>query len=159
MSAHPNLGFDWPVATGELESTRWAFADLLARKAADILQPDATVVGGVGEWLRVAHMAAAFDIPIAPHYNWDIHTQLVASIPNGLFIEYFVRGSDVSVINLQRRSSRYYQRPDQDYVRGLIEEFRVSLGHVKAAEGGGRSWRRQQAGHNDECFAGCEAAE
>ena len=90
---------DWPVATGELEATRWAFADLLERRAADILQPDATVVGGVGEWLKVAHMAAAFDIPIAPHYNWDIHTQLVASIPNGLFIEYFVRGSDVKVFD------------------------------------------------------------
>ena len=87
------------MATGELESTRWAFADLLERKAADILQPDATVVGGVGEWLHVAHMAAAFDVPIAPHYNWDIHTQLVASIPNGLFIEYFVRGSDVKVFD------------------------------------------------------------
>jgi D-arabinonate dehydratase len=91
------IGF--PVATGELEATRWAFAELLERKAAGILQPDATVVGGVGEWLRVAHMAAAFDIPIAPHYNWDIHTQLVASIPNGIFIEYFVRGSDVKVFD------------------------------------------------------------
>ncbi len=90
---------DIPVATGELESTRWAFAELLARQAADILQPDATVVGGVGEWLKVAHMAAAFDVPIAPHYNWDIHTQLVASIPNGLFVEYFVRGSDVKVFD------------------------------------------------------------
>jgi len=54
----------------------------------------AAVVGGIGEWLKVAHMAAAFDVPIAPHYNWDIHTQLVAGIPNGLFIEYFVRMSD-----------------------------------------------------------------
>ncbi|MGH9718793.1 MAG: mandelate racemase/muconate lactonizing enzyme family protein [Bryobacteraceae bacterium] len=90
---------DWPVATGELESTRWAFAELLDRKAADILQPDVTVVGGVGEWLKVAHMAAAFDVPIAPHYNWDLHTQLVATIPNGLFIEYFVRGSDVKVFD------------------------------------------------------------
>src|SRR5260370_21268298 len=64
---------DWPVATGELESTRWAFADLLERKAADILQPDATVAGGVGEWLKVAHMAAAFDVPIAPHYKGSGH--------------------------------------------------------------------------------------
>jgi D-arabinonate dehydratase len=90
---------DTPVATGELEATRWAFADLLERRAADILQPDATVVGGVGEWLKVAHMAAAFDIPIAPHYNWDIHTQLQATIPNALFIEYFMRGSDVKVFD------------------------------------------------------------
>ena len=90
---------DTPVATGELEATRWAFADLLERRAADILQPDATVVGGVGEWLKVAHMAAAFDIPIAPHYNWDIHTQLSATIPNSLFIEYFVRETGVKVFD------------------------------------------------------------
>ena len=90
---------DTPVATGELEATRWAFADLIERRAADILQPDATVVGGVGEWLKVAHMAAGFDIPIAPHYNWDIHTQLQATVPNGLFIEYFVRGSAVKVFD------------------------------------------------------------
>lgn len=90
---------DTPVATGELEATRWAFADLLERKAADILQPDATVCGGVGEWLKIAHMAAALDVPIAPHYNWDIHTQLNATIPNALFVEYFVRGSDVKVFD------------------------------------------------------------
>src|SRR5258708_27571881 len=50
---------DWPVATGELEATRWAFADLLERRAADILQPDATVVGGIGQGLKVAPNAAA----------------------------------------------------------------------------------------------------
>jgi D-arabinonate dehydratase len=90
---------DTPVATGELEATRWAFADLAERRAADILQPDVTVVGGVGEWLHVAHMAAAFDIPVAPHYNWDFHTQLLATIPNGLFIEYFVRESGVKMFD------------------------------------------------------------
>jgi D-arabinonate dehydratase len=90
---------DIPVATGELEATRWAFADLLERGAADILQPDATVCGGVTEWLRIAHMAAAFDIPVAPHYNWDVHTQLLACVPNGLFIEYFVRSSGVKVFD------------------------------------------------------------
>jgi len=91
---------DTPVATGELEATRWAFAELLTRRAADILQPDATVVGGVSEWMKVAHMAASFDIPIAPHYNWDIHTQLQACIPNGLFIEYFVKSSKVKMFDV-----------------------------------------------------------
>jgi D-arabinonate dehydratase len=90
---------DTPVATGELEATRWAFAQLVTQGAADILQPDATVVGGVSEWLKVAHMAAAHDIPIAPHYNWDIHTQLCAAIPNCIFIEYFVRESGVKMFD------------------------------------------------------------
>lgn len=90
---------DTPVATGELEATRWAFADLLTRGAADILQPDATVCGGVSEWLKIAHMAAAFDVPLAPHYHWDVHTHLLATVPNGLFIEYFVRDSGVKVFD------------------------------------------------------------
>jgi D-arabinonate dehydratase len=109
---------DTPVATGELESTRWAFAELLERRAADILQPDATVVGGIGEWLKVAHMAAAFDVPIAPHYNWDIHTQLVATIPNGLFIEYFVRGSDVKVFDEVLANPIY---PTEGYIAPRVE--------------------------------------
>jgi D-arabinonate dehydratase len=88
-----------PVATGELEATRWAFAQLLDQRAADILQPDATVVGGVGEWLKVAHLAAAHDIPIAPHYNWDVHTQLCATIPNCLFVEYFIAASGVKMFD------------------------------------------------------------
>src|SRR5262249_23713966 len=41
------------VATGELHQTRWEFAQLIERRAADVLQPDAGVVGGVTEWLRV----------------------------------------------------------------------------------------------------------
>ena len=115
---------DTPVATGELEATRWAFADLIERRAADILQPDATVVGGVGEWLKVAHTAASFDIPVAPHYNWDIHTQLLATVPNGLFIEYFVRGSDVKVFDAVLKNPIYpeagYISPRTDPGFGLV---------------------------------------
>ncbi len=81
------------------QSTRWAFAQLLETGAAGILQPDVTVVGGVSEWLKVAHMAAAFDVPVAPHYNWDFHTQLCASSPNAIFVEYFLAGSGVKMFD------------------------------------------------------------
>ena len=126
---------DTPVATGELEATRWAFADLLERKAADILQPDATVCGGVGEWLKIAHMAAAVDVPIAPHYNWDIHTQLNATIPNALFVEYFVRGSDVKVFDAVLANPIYpangYIAPrtepgfGMEFIPEKLKEFRI----------------------------------
>lgn len=88
-----------PVATGELEATRWAFAELVERRAASILQPDATVCGGASEWLKIAHFAAALDIPIAPHYHWDYHTQLCATVPNAIFIEYFVAESGVKMFD------------------------------------------------------------
>jgi D-arabinonate dehydratase len=124
-----------PVATGELEATRWAFAELVERRAADILQPDATVCGGVGEWLKIAHMAAALDIPVAPHYNWDIHTQLNAAIPNALFVEYFVRGSDVKVFDEVLENPIYpvdgYIEPRREPGFGLrfrsdkLEQYRI----------------------------------
>lgn len=90
---------DTPVATGELEATRWAFAQLVEQKAADILQPDATVCGGVTEWMKIAHYAAALDVPVAPHYNWDFHTQLCAAIPNCVYVEYFLAGSGVKMFD------------------------------------------------------------
>jgi D-arabinonate dehydratase len=127
---------DTPVATGELESTRWAFADLIERGAADIVQPDATVVGGVGEWMKVAHMAASFDIPVAPHYNWDIHSQLVAAIPNGIFVEYFMRESGVKMfddlLEAPLHAEEGYLTPRQEPGFGIrfrpekVAEFRIA---------------------------------
>src|SRR5262249_42010565 len=67
-----------PVATGEIHQTRWDFRDLIERKSAAILQPDAGVLGGVSEWLKVAHAAATFDLPVAPHWHADLHIHLAA---------------------------------------------------------------------------------
>ncbi|MFB6106639.1 MAG: mandelate racemase/muconate lactonizing enzyme family protein [Halobacteriaceae archaeon] len=94
-----NAALDYPVAAGELEFNRYGFADLLRENAVEIVQPDATVVGGVTEWLKVAHLAAAHDIPVAPHYNWDLHVQLLGAIENGLWAEYFYRDSDVKAFD------------------------------------------------------------
>ncbi|MEX2555420.1 MAG: mandelate racemase/muconate lactonizing enzyme family protein, partial [Actinomycetota bacterium] len=94
-SAAVAAALDLPVATGEHEATRWGFRDLLDRKAADIVQPDATVCGGVTEWIRIAHMAAGWDVPVAPHWFANLHVHLVAAVPNGLTVEFFVLEEDV----------------------------------------------------------------
>lgn len=96
LSARIAEASDIPVATGEIESTVDAFEHLVRYRAADILQPDVTVVGGVGEFVRVAALAAAHGLPIAPHYFWDIHAHLVAACPNALFAEYFVHDDVVN---------------------------------------------------------------
>jgi len=90
-----NAALDYPVVAGELEFSRYGFAELLRENAVEIVQPDVTVVGGVTEFVKVAHTAATFDIPVAPHYNWDLHVQLLAAVENGLWAEYFYRDSDV----------------------------------------------------------------
>jgi D-arabinonate dehydratase len=91
--------FETPIATGEQECTRWGFRDLIEHRAADILQPDAAVVGGVTEWMKVAALASAYDLPIASHYFHDVHVHLMASIPNALTAEYFPLDLDVMVFD------------------------------------------------------------
>jgi D-arabinonate dehydratase len=94
-SAQVAAALDMPVATGEIEATRWGFRALLDARAADILQADATVAGGVTEWMKIAHMAAAWDTPVAPHWMANIHVHLLAAVPNGLTVEFFVLEEDV----------------------------------------------------------------
>lgn len=77
------------VATGEIHQTRWEFRDLIERGAADVLQPDAGVLGGVSEWLRVARTAETFGIPVAPHWHANVHAHLAAASPNCLAVEHF----------------------------------------------------------------------
>jgi L-alanine-DL-glutamate epimerase-like enolase superfamily enzyme len=78
-----------PIATGELEATRWGFAQLLDQHAAHILQPDACVAGGISEWRRIAALAAGRDIPVIPHWHANLHAQLAAATPNCTTVEYF----------------------------------------------------------------------
>ena len=72
-------GVSMPIAAGEFESEVGVFRDLLCAEAADILRADATVVGGVTGWLRVAAMATAFGVSIIAHYFPAIHGQLAAA--------------------------------------------------------------------------------
>lgn len=91
---------DMPVATGEIHSSRWDFRDLIQGRAADILQPDAAVIGGVSEWMKVAHAAATFGYPVAPHWNHDVHVHLAAAVANCLTVEWFDLEQDI--VNLDR---------------------------------------------------------
>ena len=84
-----------PIATGEIHQTRWDFARLISERAAHILQPDVGVVGGVSEFMRIAHTAESFDLPIAPHWHANVHAHLAAAVPGTLAIEHFELDKDI----------------------------------------------------------------
>jgi D-arabinonate dehydratase len=88
-----------PLATGEVEATRWAFKELMHRGAVDVVQPDATVCGGITEWLRIEAFASAWGVPVAPHYHWDLHVQLACASPQVSYLEKF-EGTDVKNFDL-----------------------------------------------------------
>jgi len=56
-----------PIATGERMFSRWDFKQLLQDGYVDIIQPDLSHAGGITECKKIASMAEAFDVGIAPH--------------------------------------------------------------------------------------------
>ena len=56
-----------PIAMGERLYSRWDFKALLASGAVDVIQPDLSHAGGLSECRRIAAMAEAYDIAVAPH--------------------------------------------------------------------------------------------
>jgi L-alanine-DL-glutamate epimerase-like enolase superfamily enzyme len=88
-----------PVATGEIEAGRWRFLELIEKEAAQILQPDAAVCGGITEYRRIAATAASHGITVCPHWFHDLHVHLAAASANARFVEFF---PDDQVLNFRR---------------------------------------------------------
>ena len=78
-----------PIAAGENEYTRYGFKELINRRCVDILQPDALITGGITEFMKVAALAQASDLDLAPHGAQEVHIHLVAAVPNGLILEFY----------------------------------------------------------------------
>lgn len=56
-----------PIATGERLHSRWEFKELLKHGGVDIIQPDVCHCGGITELKKIASMAEAYDVALAPH--------------------------------------------------------------------------------------------
>ncbi len=88
-----------PIATGERRHSRWAFKDLLENGSVDILQPDLCYAGGISECRRIAAMAEAYDVALAPHCPFGPISlaaclQLDACTPNAIIQEQIVHGGE-----------------------------------------------------------------
>lgn len=85
-------GTSIPVATGERLTTKWEFARVIENRAASIIQPDLGRSGGILETKKIAAMAEAFHIQVAPHcYCGPLvgaaNIQLAVTLPNFLILE------------------------------------------------------------------------
>jgi galactonate dehydratase len=84
-----------PVCVGERLHSRFMVRPILEKHAADILMPDVTRCGGIGEMKKIATMCEAFNVPIAPHNpNGPVSTiaaaHVMASVPNFFLQEFMV---------------------------------------------------------------------
>ena len=122
-----------PVAVGETERTRYQFKPWLVRRGADLLQPD---VGrtGISELVKIAHMAEAFDIPVAPHLSVGLgiciaaSIQVAAAIPNLAMLEFqppvFELANTLLEVPLVCRDGSY-ELPDGAGLGVAIDEARL----------------------------------
>lgn len=82
-----------PVATGEMLYTTFGFRELIEKHAADIIQPDVAICGGLMELKKIAAMAEAHYISVAPHNPLGpvataVNVHFAASTHNFLILEY-----------------------------------------------------------------------
>ena len=76
-----------PVAAGESLRTVYEFRQYIAGGALAFPQPDASNLGGITPWMKVAHLAEAFNLPVSSHGIHDIHAHTLAAVPNGSYLE------------------------------------------------------------------------
>ena len=81
------LGYRPNITAAGLRTGRSGLVGVLAPDIADPGFPP--VLGGVTEWMKVAAMAQAHDLDVAPHGSQDIHIHLVSAISNGLILEFY----------------------------------------------------------------------
>jgi L-alanine-DL-glutamate epimerase-like enolase superfamily enzyme len=78
-----------PLAAGQNEGLSYRFRDLLLHSAVDVLQPNVAIGGGFTQCLKVAGLAAAFNVPIANGGAWPFHNMhLHAGVAHGGLVEY-----------------------------------------------------------------------
>jgi len=77
-----------PIAVGESLYHPSHFREYLERRACSIVQVDCARIGGITPWLKVAHLAEAFNVAVCPHFLMELHVSLTAAVPNGAWVEY-----------------------------------------------------------------------
>ena len=82
---------DTPVAGGEYVYGPVPFRHMMEARSVDIVMVDLMRAGGITQWMKIAGMAEAFNLPIVSHLVPEMHVHLVAAVPNGLTVEYMPR--------------------------------------------------------------------
>lgn len=77
-----------PVCAGEYHYGIRPFRHMLEARSIDIVMIDLLRAGGITQWMKIAGMAEAFNVPVVSHLIPEIHVHLVAAIPHGLTVEY-----------------------------------------------------------------------
>tara|TARA_A100001037_G_C15154015_1_gene642323 strand:+ start:15271 stop:16368 length:1098 start_codon:yes stop_codon:yes gene_type:complete len=77
-----------PVCAGEYVYGIRPFRHMIENRSIDIVMIDLMRVGGITQFMKVAHMAEAFNLPVVSHLIPEVQVHTMTAIPNGLTVEY-----------------------------------------------------------------------
>src|SRR2546427_7529764 len=76
-----------PIAAGENLHTLYEFRQLIAAGGVTFPEPDVTNCGGITAFMKVCHLAEAFNLPVTSHGAHDLTVHLLAAVPNRSYLE------------------------------------------------------------------------
>ena len=77
-----------PVCAGEYVYGIRPFRHMIENRSIDIVMIDLMRVGGITQFMKVAHIAEAFNLPVVSHLIPEVQVHTMTAIPNGLTVEY-----------------------------------------------------------------------
>jgi L-alanine-DL-glutamate epimerase-like enolase superfamily enzyme len=77
-----------PIAVGESMYSIRHFREYMQKGACSIVQVDVGRIGGITPWLKVAHLAEAFNLQVCPHFLMELHVSLCAAVPSAAWVEH-----------------------------------------------------------------------
>ena len=102
-----------PVATGENFRTLWEFKQMIASGGVTFPEPDVTNCGGITPFIKVAHLAEAFNLPVTSHGAHDITVHLLGAVPNRSYLEAHGFGLDRYIAEPLRIEDGFALCPDR----------------------------------------------
>jgi L-alanine-DL-glutamate epimerase-like enolase superfamily enzyme len=79
---------DTPIAAGEYHYGIVPFRHMIEARSIDIVMVDLLRVGGLTQFMKVAHMAEAYNLPVVSHLATEVLVHAIAAAPNGLTVEH-----------------------------------------------------------------------
>jgi L-alanine-DL-glutamate epimerase-like enolase superfamily enzyme len=102
-----------PIATGENLHTLHEFTQMIAAGGVTFPEPDVTNCGGITVFMKVAHLAEAFNLPLTSHGAHDLTVHLMAAAPNRSYLEVHGFGLDRYIAEPIRIAEGNAMAPDK----------------------------------------------
>jgi L-alanine-DL-glutamate epimerase-like enolase superfamily enzyme len=102
-----------PIAAGENLRSLWEFKQYIADGAVTYPEPDVTNCGGVTPFMKIAHLAEAFNLPVTSHGAHDVTVHLLAACPNRSYLEAHGFGLERYIAEPLRIEAGFALAPDR----------------------------------------------